>query len=187
MQVAADAPVVPTADPVVDPTAPRSLQQGMTEDEHEPTAGLQHPRDLLDGLLERVDVFEREAHHDRVERLVAARERVGARPRVPRATGAVAGHTDLRPRRIEPHDVDSAPREVPSDLALAAADVEHAAGTVEMTRDERQDLVDVLGVGTGGELALPPCGVLLPQRLVVATRHPHPPTSRPYARSRHCL
>ncbi len=181
LEVLPDPPVVLAGDPIVDPAAPRRLQQGMAQDEHEATARDQRPGHLLDRVFERVDVFEREADDDAVERLVPARERVRPRTRVPRTTGAVTGHDDLRPGRIESDDLGAERGEVPSDLSLAAADVEHAASAVEMTSDERQDLVDVLRVGTGGELALPPSGVLLPQRLVVAARHEHSPCARPCA------
>ena len=68
---------------------------------------------------------------------------------------------------VDADDFDTEAREVPGDLPLAAADVEHQARTPSVAADQREDLILVLRVGAGGELALPPAGVPLPQRLVV--------------------
>ena len=56
--------------------------------------------------------------------------------------------------------------EQPADLAVAAADVEHAIRTGELGGGQRQDLLDVLGVGTVGEPLDPPVGVRLPQVVI---------------------
>ena len=57
----------------------------MGDEQHEPAARFEHPGDFVDRRLERVDVLERQAHDDGVERATPARQRLGARPRVARA------------------------------------------------------------------------------------------------------
>ena len=96
-------------------------------------------------------------------------------PRVERPSSAVAGDVDLRRCRIEPDDLDTGARDVPSDLSLAASDVEDPLRAPEVGRDQWEDLLFVFGVGAGGELALPPSGVTLPQSLVL---HDHSISAR---------
>ncbi|MDQ1429754.1 MAG: hypothetical protein QOF40_356, partial [Actinomycetota bacterium] len=101
-EVRRDPPVVPSDGPVVDPPATRRLEQGMGEEEHEPTAGFEDPGDLVEGGLERVDVLERETQEHRVERAVPTGERVGACFRVTGSAGARVSDCDLRGRRSMP-------------------------------------------------------------------------------------
>ena len=68
------------------------------------------------------------------------------------------------------------------DLPFAAADVEHAPGVAEVAGDQREDLVFVLGVGTAGELALPPRGVPFPEHFVVGAVHASPEPDPPNLR-----
>ena len=173
-QVGADPPVVLAADPVIDPTAPRRLQQGMAEDQHEPAARLEHPRHLVERGLELVDVLERQAHQHGVERAVRHGS-ASARPLVysgPPARSRAARTCDEVGSSPTTSDADLG--EAPGDLAFPAADVEDPAGAAEVVGDEGEDLVLVLRVGAGGELALPPAGVPLPERFVVPPVHPLP-------------
>ena len=95
------------------------------------------------------------------------RQRLGACPHVDGAAAALPGDRDLRGGGVEAHDLGAAARHAPGDLPLAAADVEDAPCPLEVASDQRQDLILVLGVGAGGELALPPARVTLPLRLVL--------------------
>jgi hypothetical protein len=115
-------------------------------------------------------VLERQAQQHGVERGVAARQRLRARSRVERAAAAVTSDADLRRGRIEPDDLDTERSDVAGDLAFAASDVEYPSRVPEMASDQREDLLFVFEVGAGGELALPPSGVLFPEpSLLVAT------------------
>ena len=44
---------------------PGACSSGWHEEQHEPAAGFEHPRHLVDRVLERVDVLERQAHAGR--------------------------------------------------------------------------------------------------------------------------
>ena len=77
----------------------------MAQEQHEPSPGFEDSCHLVDRLLERLDVLERQAHHHGVERSVAARQRLGARPDVHRSATAFTGDLDLGGGRIEAHDL----------------------------------------------------------------------------------
>ena len=102
-------------------------------EQHEPAIGLKDARDLVDRDIDRVDVFERETRHDRIERAVPPGQRLGPRLRVLRSASPPAGLTHLARRGIEARHLGTRFGEVPRDLAFAAADVEHAAGALQMT------------------------------------------------------
>ena len=139
----------------------------MVQEQEKAPAGGEHPGDLPDARLDRVDVLDHEAHHDRVERPRSARQVVGDGPGVERAARPLLGHRDLRPGRIEPDHVGAEADRPTRDLPLPTPDVEHPPDTCEVPIDERKDLLLVLRVGTIGELALPPLRVLLPERRIV--------------------
>src|SRR5829696_1144240 len=100
----------------------------MTHDQHKPAARLEHPRYLAERSLEAVDVFDRQAHHHRIERPAAPWHRLGTCPRVSGPAGAVTCHADLGGRRIEPDHLRTTTGDASSDLPLAAPDVEHPSG-----------------------------------------------------------
>jgi hypothetical protein len=78
-QVGPDAPVLlgRVEDLVVDPAAVRRLQQRVVEEEQEPPAGLEHPGDLGDGLVDVVDVLEHQAG-DTASKLASGNGRAAA-------------------------------------------------------------------------------------------------------------
>jgi uncharacterized membrane protein len=166
-EILADAPVPFPGDPIVDPPTARSLEQRVAQDQHESAPAFERPRHLPDGLLEGVDVLERQAQHHVVERLVATGEGVGTSPRVTWPPGALTSEADLGRGGIDADDLDPGTRNAAGDLAFAAADVEDAAGLSELVGDHREDLVRVLAVRARGELSLPPRGVAFPEDLVV--------------------
>src|SRR3546814_3223992 len=59
--------------------------------------------------------------------------------------------SDLPGRVHADGDLGASCQRQPSDLSLAAPDVEHAASALEVQRRQRQDLLLVLGVGALGE------------------------------------
>ena len=174
VEVAADPPVALAGRAVVDPGAPRCLQEGVAQHQDEATAGFERARHFADRGLERVDVLDREAQEHGIERRGPAGERVGARPRVAGTAGAGAGGRELRGCGIEPDHVDTQTGEMARDLTLATAEIEHAGGVREVARHQREDLVLVLGVGAGRELALPPLRVAFPEGFVVRAGHVSP-------------
>ena len=95
------------------------------------------------------------------------RQRLGPCPHVDGAAAALAGDLDLGGGGVEPDDLGAAARHPPGDLTLPASDVEDASRSSEVAGDQREDLILVLGVGAGGELALPPARMTLPLRLVL--------------------
>ncbi len=97
----------------------------MAEQQQELPAGLQHPGDIGDRLFECLDVFQRETQEHRVERAIAARQRLGSGSGVPGSARRACAHTDLGRGGIETHDVDPERREVAGHLPFAATDVEH--------------------------------------------------------------
>ena len=58
----------------------------MVQEQEEAPTGGEHPGDLVDARLDRVDVLDHEAHHDRVEGAGSTRQVVGDGPGVERAT-----------------------------------------------------------------------------------------------------
>ena len=89
---------------VVDPVAPRRLQQRMVEEEREPTAGPNHPGDLGDRGVDIVDVFEHETRHSGIEARIGERQVGRAGSHVRRSAITLVGDADLVPRRVDAHD-----------------------------------------------------------------------------------
>ena len=109
-QVGAHAPVLLLEDVVVDPTASRRLEQRVVQQQEATTAGLQDPCHLLDRRLERVEMLDHEAHHDRVERRIAERQPLGARLHVPRAASPSHSFHDLGPGGVDTDRLAGRPR-----------------------------------------------------------------------------
>ena len=151
----------------------------MVEQEEEATPGLEHPGDLVDGRLHRIEVLEHEAHHHCVERGRAARQRVGPRPRVAGPTGPFPGHLSWAAVGSSP--TASAPSAAsrratwPSPQPTSSTR-RHAT---EMALDDREDLLLVLGVGAVGELVaatsprLPPTASRRSSRSLSPAARPH--------------
>lgn len=169
-EVRADPPVLlrRIEELVVDPAAVRRLQERVVQEEAEPAAGAQHPSHLGDRLVDVVDVLEHEAGDHGVERCIGERQACRGTADVRRPAAALVGDVDLVPGRVDAHDQLGAelPGE-PADLAVAAADVEDPRRAVQLLGGQREDLLDVLGVGTLGEPVDPPAGVVLPELGVV--------------------
>ena len=111
-------------------------------------------------------MFEHETRNDCVERLVREGQLRGFRSGEHRSPATLMGHPDLIPRRIDARHPRSRRSKQPTDLTVAAAEVEHPIEPVEFSGRQRQDLLDVLGVGSLGEAVDPPVGVRLPQLVV---------------------
>lgn len=142
----------------------------MVQEEAESPARAQHAADFGQRLLERADVLENEARDDGVEAGIGEGQRVGAGAGVRRTAGSALGLDDLGDGRVDTHHRGRpAGGCQPRDLALSAADVEHALVAGEVLGGQRQDLFDVLGVGAFSEPFLPPAGVGLPQLIVQRT------------------
>ena len=90
-----DPVVLLVEDPIIDPAAPGCLQQRMAQHQDEAAAGLEHACDLPDRGSVVVDVLERGADHDRVERAGTAGQGLGASVGVPRSTGPRTSDGDL--------------------------------------------------------------------------------------------
>ena len=125
---------------------PRGLQQRVADEQHEAAVRLEDPRDLLDRDIDRVDVLEGKACDHCIEAASPPRQRLGARPCVARSVAPPASLAHLAGRGIESRHLGTQTREVPCDLALAAADVEDAPGTRDVAGDQGQDLVLVFGI-----------------------------------------
>jgi len=139
----------------------------MAQQQHEPSPGFENPCNLGDRILERVNVLERQAHKDGVERSVATGQRLGARSQVDGSATPFPGDLDLSGGGIEAHDLGPSARHSSSNLTLPATDVEDTSCPLEVATDQRQDLILVLRVGPRRELALPPSRMTVPLALVL--------------------
>ena len=155
-EVLADPPVALVEDLVVDPAAPRCLEQRVADEEQQAAAGSEHPRDLPHRAGEVADVLEREACEHGVDTAIRHRQLLGTRTRVPRPAAALRRPCDLRTAGVEADHVDAGGGELPRHLAFAAPDVEHPTRAAQVLHHERDDLLLVLDVGAVGVLPLPP-------------------------------
>jgi alkanesulfonate monooxygenase SsuD/methylene tetrahydromethanopterin reductase-like flavin-dependent oxidoreductase (luciferase family) len=179
-QVGADSPVLlgGIEDLIVDPPAARSLQQGVVQEETEPTPRNENPRHLGDGGLDFTNVFEHEAGDDDIELFVGEWQRVGARARDVDPTATFGGDAHLVPRGVDSdHEFGSDQLGQPRHLTLTAPDVEHSSRAGQLFGCEWQDLLLVFGVHAIGETFDPPRGVRFPQVVVVVG---HGPRLRPH-------
>ncbi len=147
---------------------PGVWSSGMVQEEREAAAGADDPGDLVDRTVHVVDVLEHEARDRGVERPVGERQLGRSGPNVRRPARPLARHRDLIPGGVDADRVRAGGRHHPADLTVAAADVEQPVETGQFRSRQRQDLLLVLGIGTGGEAVDPPGSVFLPQ--VVAHR-----------------
>jgi hypothetical protein len=166
-EIVTDAPIHLAEDPVVDPGATRGLQERMAQQQNEPSPRFEDTRYLVDRGFECIDVLERQAHHDRVERSVATRQRLRTRPQVDGSAAAFTGGLYLSGGRVEAHDLRASARHSTGNLTLPTTDVEDTSCPLEMASDQRQDLILVLRVGARRELALPPSRMTVPLPLVL--------------------
>src|SRR5690606_21043524 len=145
------------------PAAARGLEQRVVEEEHQPSAGAEHPAGLVEGAVEVGDVLQHEAADHGVEVARGERQRVGRRPHVGHSPAPPAGLGDLGGRDVDAHHLSGAPcHRQAGDLALAATQVEHPGRTGQLPGGDGEDLVAVLDVRVAGEALLPPPGVALP-------------------------
>ena len=121
--------------------------------------------------FEVVDVFEDEAHDDRIERAGTARQLLGA------TLGRSAGHRLVRVPRLICAATGSSPITVAPASARWRATCPSPHPTSSTRRapasclpHEREDLLLVLDVGPGRELPLPPLGVRFPPLLAAHAR-----------------
>lgn len=176
-QIGADTPILLgwLQNVVVDPPRVWGLQQRMVQQQQETSTGGEYPGHLGQAPAIRRDVLEdqRRHHHphrgirDRKVRDAGLRKRhatPGCSVLAGRRTSATSlfGHGQLRAGGIEADRVKARLDRQPGDLTLAAANVQHTTRLREARLDQREDLLDVLGVGPLGELALPPIGMLVP-------------------------
>ena len=77
IEVGANTPEVFVRTDDLHPSASWRLQQRMNQKQQEPAPRGQYPGNFLHGSLERLDVFDRQAEHDRVEPSVPAGKLMG--------------------------------------------------------------------------------------------------------------
>ena len=139
----------------------------MVEHQDESATGSEDPRHLGDGIVGGIDVLEHQAGERGVERAVGERQvsRIGSA--VVHASPTAGRFDDLAAGGVDADDLGhTLGAQQPRDLALAGPDVEQAAPVGQQRHRQRQDLLFVFCIGAGGELVLPPLGVLLPQIVV---------------------
>jgi hypothetical protein len=145
-EVGSDSPIMLAERRVVDPSAARSLQQRVREQEHELAPRLEHASDLVDREFECVDVFEREADDNSIEAAAAARQRLRARTSKMGSASTRMRRSDLGECRIEPNNLDARTGDAASDLSFAAPNVENSSCADEMPSNEWEELLVVLGI-----------------------------------------
>ena len=157
---------------IIDPSAPRGLQQRMIEKEAESAARFEHSSNLGDGVVDILDVLENEAGDDSVE------DGIGKGHPMRRCSGshhpaaALGCNRNLIPRGIDSdHEAGAASHRQSCDLSISATDIEHAAHTLEFSCRQRKNLLDVFGVCPLRESIDPPGSVILPQSICSALAH----------------
>ncbi len=165
-QIRADPPILlgRIENLVVDPSAARSLQQRVIEEEAEPPTGFEDACHLGDRIIHILDVFEDQTCHDCIERLVAERHLVCSGTRNVHSATSFGGDHDLIPRRIDSHDqVRTKTRRQTGNLPVAAADIEYAVCSFEFCSCQRQNLLDVFGICSFSETFDPPGCMVFPE------------------------
>ena len=116
-------------------------------------------------------MLDHQAADDPVERPVPEREALAHTPHVLRATALADGACQLGGGRFEPDDdlgFGGPSHETSSKMALAASEIEHARGALQVRLSEREDLELIFEVCPVRERLAPPDSVALPRTLVRA-------------------
>src|SRR5580692_1854496 len=135
----------------------------MDQKEEEAAPRCQYSGDLLDGRFERLDVLDGQAEQNRVEPGIPKGKLVRTGLQVPREASSIVRGANLGPTGIEGDHLRPLSGEAPADLPLTATDVQHPSRTACVALDQRKDQLLVLGVGSFGEVPLPPGRPLLPE------------------------
>ena len=81
-------------------------------------------------------------------------------------------NNDLIPGRVDTDDeFGSETHSETSNLPITATDIENSLHSLEFSRSQRKNLLDVLGISSFGETFDPPGGVVLPQSIAVVSGH----------------
>ena len=88
------------------------------------------------------------------------------------STVAFRCNNDLIPSRVDTDDeFGSETRSETSNLPITATDIEDSLHSLEFSRSQRKNLLDVLGISPLGETFDPPRGMVLPQSIGFVTSH----------------
>jgi hypothetical protein len=154
-EILADSPVLFPRTLVIDPTAPRRLEERVDQQQQELAIGSEHSSDFVDRLLEPIYVLNGEAENHRVKRDTGKGKLFRRRLHEARPATRVR-LPNLGTCRVQSDHFSPAPGDAPGDLSLATSHIEHSARSAQMLLDQRKYLFFVFGIGSGGEPPLPP-------------------------------